>query len=103
QEQVDRIRAPLGKSAGHHAGVQVASASGSDLANGKSVAGQALGIVIGLDVACEDGYAPPCVEGRQGPFEQGSLARARRTDEVDTDGSVACKARAQAGSEAVIF
>jgi hypothetical protein len=46
EQNLERLQRPALQAALHHAGVQVACASGRDLADGKAVAGKAAGIVI---------------------------------------------------------
>jgi len=60
----------------NHVGIQMAPGAGVDLAHRDSGSGDALGIVIGLLVAFDDGEAEFVRQVTQGPFQQGCLAGA---------------------------
>src|ERR1039457_2395607 len=103
EQQVDRIRLPLGRRVGDHAGVQVAGAAGGDLAHREAVARQALRAVVRLYVAGRHGHAPPWFEGCQRALQQHGLAGTRLADQVHAPGSMPQEALAQIGRQAVVF
>src|SRR5271165_5807250 len=82
-QQVEVLQLPVFKMPADHLGVEVTGTAGGDLLHRKAELGQALGIVLGLQIAGKDGDASAFIHALEGPLQQGRLARAGCTDEVD--------------------
>jgi len=82
--------------------VQMAAAVGVDL-HGLGARGRhAAGIVVGLQVAFDDGHAELAGQVMQGAFQQGRLAGARRRDQVQGQDLALAQLLAHAGRDLLI-
>ena len=70
-------------------------AAGGDLPDRKAELGQPPGVVLGLQIAGKHSDPFALVHPLERPFQQRSLARSRRTDEVHAENSVLAIALAQ--------
>ena len=73
----------------HHVRVQVAGAAGRDLDRRDALGADALGIILGLQVALDHGDAQFSLERLDRCLQQAGLAGARRRHQVDGEHAVA--------------
>ena len=86
-----------------HLAVEMADAARDDLLHRKTVAHQPPRVVLGLQIAGQNGDLLPGSERRQRAFEQRGLARTGRTDEVEAKDVVFFEAAPQVESDALVF
>ncbi len=79
----------------NHLGVQVAGASGDDLLGWESPFGQALGVVLRLQIAGQQGHAFRLIHALQRVLQQRRFAATRRADDVHHKNLVLAEALAQ--------
>lgn len=106
KEDVDVVEVPVDEVALDHGAIEVAGAASGDLFDGVAVAGEAAGVVVGLDVAGEDGYAEArglVAEGFESLFKEGGFAGAGRRDEVEAEETGGLIKLAQAGRDSLVF
>src|ERR1035438_2274710 len=87
----------------HHLRIEMASSAGNDLLHGKAELRQPLGIVLGLQIAGEDGHARVLVHAVQSLLQQQRLARSRGADEVHAQNSLLAIAFAQLLGENLVL
>jgi hypothetical protein len=74
-EHVEAVEVELVDGARHHLGLEVADGAGDDLHRGRAGGVQPLGVVVGLEVADDDGDRQVAREVAHGALEQRRLAR----------------------------
>jgi len=75
--------------------VEVAAALSIDLYGRRAGCGDAAGVVVGLQIALNDGHAQCGAHIPQGAFEQAGLPRTRRADQVERKDAVTGKIRSE--------
>src|SRR5271167_3262205 len=103
EENARAAKSHLVQMAIHHARVQVTGAAGNNLPNRKAVTRKPPRIIVGLEIAGENGHGVLLGKRRQRFFQKCGLARARRTDQVDAENSFVAIALAQSRGQSIIL
>ena len=97
-----RVGIELGERPGHHCGIEVAARASIDLDCARTGGADPLGVVIRRLVPFDDGDRDVVADVADGPLEEGCLARARRTHQIDGHDTAGAEPVARVCREAVV-
>jgi len=86
-----------------HPGIKMACTAGGDLLDWKAKPAQSIGIVLGLNVTCQDSRAFAPGKSFQSTFQEAGFSGSRRTDQVQAQNSVITKVFPQISRKPIVF